>query len=149
MSRLMRNIDRFGSPPISGANVFSFSFISPIRSRIGSRTSPSYSVRCASNHCLLLFFASPRRKRNAAGVNAMEPSPFQGRRGRSAVGRGRSGTCRARQHVLHEHQLAGIIPVARDEDEALTVGMNIIGGVARVLEKAAGEQRGALPDREF
>src|SRR5688572_12488201 len=71
MSRLIRNMERFGSPPISGANFAIRAVISPIRSRMGSRTSPSYSARWASNHSLLLFFASPRRKRRAAGVKAI------------------------------------------------------------------------------
>src|SRR5687767_10736349 len=78
MSRWMRNIDRFGSPPISGANFRMRASISPMRSRIGARSSVSYSSRCASNHSLLLFFASPRRKRRAAGVKAIRPRRSQG-----------------------------------------------------------------------
>ena len=75
MSRLIRNIDRFGSPTISGANFERRASMSPINSRIGSRSASSYSSRCASNHGLLLFFARPLRNRSEAGVNGMDPDP--------------------------------------------------------------------------
>jgi hypothetical protein len=45
---------------------------------MGSRTSVSYSSRCASNHSLLLFFASPRRNRRAGGLNDMVLGPGSG-----------------------------------------------------------------------
>src|SRR5213593_512547 len=67
----MRNIDRLGSPPISGANSANRASRSSISSRIGWRTSFSYSSRCASNHGFSLLRASPRKKVSARLVNGI------------------------------------------------------------------------------
>src|ERR1700682_4862430 len=67
----MRNIDRLGSPPISGANCAKRVSRSSISERIGWRTSVSYSSRCASHHGFSLCRACSRKKRNARCVNGM------------------------------------------------------------------------------
>src|SRR5882762_9669280 len=67
----MRNIDRLGSPPISGANSAKRVSRSSISSRIGWRTSDSYSSRCASNQGFSLCRASPRKKVSACFVNGI------------------------------------------------------------------------------
>ena len=50
-----------------------------------------------------------------------------------------------RHDVLHEHQLAGVIRLAADEDEPLPIGERIVGRMPWVREKSSSEERGAVP----
>src|SRR2546430_11205824 len=67
----MRNIERLGSPMISGANRVSLTSISSISSRIGCFTSASYTARWASNHARSLCRLRPRRNVRVAVEKAM------------------------------------------------------------------------------
>src|SRR6266550_1103251 len=71
MSRLIRNMDRFGSPVSSRAKRANRTSISSISARIGARICVSYSPRCASNHGFLLLRARSRRNRSEFVVNGI------------------------------------------------------------------------------
>src|SRR5262249_36061925 len=115
----MRNIDRLGSPPISGAKCASRASSSSMSSRIGWRTSSSYSARRVSNPCLSLCVASCRKKRRAAGENGMVVSP------RLVCG-GRHGNRRGLDEPLERAQLVGEVLVQIGRNGGAKDGRHIV-----------------------